>query len=101
MNRLTILDDGEFYIELNSNCNPTAAPGFLQRRCTAGPTIPGGYECLGSFQKRPDGAWAADINAPWNRETDSDCTLLVTGVARMDAIGALWSGRHRALSTHN
>ena len=97
----TILDDGRFYIELNINYDPFDAPGFLQRRCAAGPTTPGGHECLGSFQKRPDGTWSADVTASWNEETDSDCSVLASNVERLDAISALWRGRHTALSTHN
>ncbi len=96
-----LLDDGEFYIELNCNSEPSVAPGFLHRRCGYGATTPSGYECIGSFQKRVDGTWSADVNAPLDQETDSDCLVLATGVSRMDAIAALWQGRKLAVSIHH
>ena len=96
-----ILDDGVFYVELNVNSEASVAPGFLQRRCARGLTTPGGYECVGSFGKAVDGTWRADVSAPWDEDTDSDCNVLARGVARMDAIAALWAGRHVAHATHN
>lgn len=97
---LIILDDGQFYVELNCNYEEADAPGFLQRRCSYGLTTPGGYECLGSFQKAVDGSWSADVVAPMDEETGCDCDLLARNVSRMDAIAALWAGRNRAYSTH-
>lgn len=94
-----ILDDGVFYVELNANYEDSEAPGFLHRRCAYGPTTPGGYECLGSFQKQ-SGAWSADVNAPLDEDTDSDCIVVASGVSRLDAIAALWQSRSSALSTH-
>lgn len=93
---LIILDDGVFYVELNCNYPKAEAPGFLQRRCGYGLTTPGGYECLGSFQKAAHGFWSADVNAPLDEDTDSDCLMLTQNVSRMDAIAALWVGRNRA-----
>lgn len=95
-----LLDDGEFYIELNCNVDPSAAPGFLHRRCGYGATTPGGYECVGSFQERVDGTWSADVNAPLDQATDSDCLVLAAGVSRLAAIAALWQGRRSAYWTH-
>lgn len=94
-----LLDDGEFYVELNENQDPAQAAGFLHRRCSFGPTTPGGNECLGSFQMKA-GAWSADVNAPLDEDTDSDCMVVATGVSRLDAIAALWQSRSLALSTH-
>ena len=96
-----ILDDGVFYVELNVNAEAVAAPGFLQRRCARGLATPGAYECVGSFGKAVDGTWHADVSSPWDEETGSDCNVLARGVDRMDAIAALWVGRHVAHSTHN
>lgn len=95
-----ILDDGNYYVQLNVNYEASNAPGFLHRRCGYGLTTPGGYEVLGSFQRAPDGKWSADVNAPLDEETDSDCLVLVDGVSRLDAIAALWTGRTFAYSTH-
>lgn len=100
-NGTIILDDGQFYIELNVNYEASDAPGFLQRRCVYGLTTPGGYECLGSFQKALDGSWSADVNAPMDEDSGSDCDVLACKVSRMQAITALWVGRARAYSTHS
>lgn len=96
-----ILDDGKFYIQLNVNYPAPNAPGFLLRRCAFGLTTPGGYECLGSFQKESDGSWSADVNAPYDEDTDSDCEMLTRKVSRLDAIAALWAGRANAYSVHS
>ena len=95
-----ILDDGTFYIDLNVNYKSHEAPGFLSRRCALRPTTPGGYECVGSFQKSADGAWGANINAHYDSNTDSDCKVVAEGVTRMDAIAALWLARKQALLSH-
>lgn len=94
-----IIDDGSFYIELNGNYEADQAPGFLQRRCAYGTTTPGGYECVGSFQRRA-GQWSADVSAPYDPATDGDCLSLGLFANRMDAIAALWKRRHEALCTH-
>lgn len=91
-----VLDDGTIYIDLNVNYEPSSAPGFLMRRCYFGPTTPGGCECIGSFYERSDGTWEASINAPYDPTHDSDSTVVVEGVSRMDAIAALWHDRHNA-----
>lgn len=52
---IQILDDGEYYIELNVNFPAADAPGFLQRRCYVGVTTPGGYECVGKLPTRRSG----------------------------------------------
>lgn len=95
-----ILDDGSFYVELNANSEPSQAPGFLQRRCAHSQTTPGGYECVGSFQRRADGQWSADVNAAYDPATDGDCLSLGLFKNRMDAITALWQRRHEALCAH-
>lgn len=94
---MILLDDGSYYIELNVNAEPHNAPGFLQRRCAVDLHTPGGYECLGSFQCTPRGAWRANVNAPYDEEADSDTRDLGQFSERMDAILALWAARHEAL----
>lgn len=96
----TVLDDGEFFIELNVNYSPSEAPGFLQRRCGYGATTPGGFECVGSFQKDTDGSWSSDVNAPLNEDDDSDCLFVAKSVGRMDALVELWRNRHIAHCSH-
>jgi len=92
-----ILDDGRFFIDLNCNYAASDAPGFLSLRCFAGPTTPGGFECLGSFNKTTDGTtWEARVSAPYDSEIDSDSRTVITGVSRMEAISALWRERHTA-----
>jgi hypothetical protein len=91
-----LLDDGEFYIELNVNYPADRAPGFLQRRCPVTLTTPGGFECIGSFDKHTDGMWRADVNAVYDEEKGSDVVRVADGVSRMQAIVALWRNRHQA-----
>ena len=91
-----ILDDGEFFIDLNCNYEASNAPGFLERRCAYNATTPGGFECVGSFDKALDGTWNASINMAYDPETDSDSRVVVDGVTRMDAITALWGARIEA-----
>lgn len=95
-----ILDDGTFYVDLNVNYPAEAAPGFLLRRCPVGLTTPGGYECVGSFCQVGNGLWRADVNAPYDPETDSDCLGLGEFKDRKDAIVALWHGRRYAYTRH-
>lgn len=95
-----ILDDGKFYIDLNVNYESSTAPGFLSHRCALGPATPGGFECVGGFQKSTDGTWCANINAHYDSETDGDSEVVTQGVTRMDAIAALWSARNQAPLSH-
>lgn len=92
----TILDDGKFYIELNGNYEACVAPGTLWVRCSHSAATPGGYDCAGGFNQARDGTWEADVNVPWDSETESDSRLVATGVSRLDAIVALWRERHAA-----
>ena len=41
-NGALILDDGQFFVELDDNYPTCLTPGFLQRRCYVGVTTPGG-----------------------------------------------------------
>ena len=100
LHRALVLDDGEFYVELNENFAVDEAPGFLQRRCYVGVTTPGGYECVGSFAQDPRGRWQASVYAPYDPVTDSDSRSLGRHNSRMDAIVALWSARRQALCRH-
>lgn len=96
-----ILDDAIYYIELNCNYEASSAPGFLHRRCTVGVTTPGGYECIGSFDKDYRGMWNASIDTIFDPETDSDATGLGDFDQRLDAIVALWSARRSAYFRHS
>jgi hypothetical protein len=95
-----ILDDGQFYIELNTNFESACAPGFLHHRCVQSPTNPGGHECVGSFQKSTAEYWSADIQSAYNVETDSDCNVVAMKATRLDAIAALWTARKFAYLAH-
>ena len=97
---IQILDDGEYYVELNVNFPPAEAPGFLQRRCYVGVTTPGGYECVGGFAHNARGFWEASIDAPYDPATGSDSRPLGKHRSRLDAIVALWAARRRALCRH-
>ncbi|WP_434716314.1 hypothetical protein [Paraburkholderia sp. A3RO-2L] len=93
---LTLLDDGEFYIERNCNGDEATTNGFLMRRCSVSLTTPGGYECVGGYEHRASGEWHASINAPYDEETDSDSRELGDFSRNLDAIAALWKVRHDA-----
>lgn len=96
----TILDDGEYLINLNCNYDAKISPGFLLRRCSLSPTTPGGYDYVGGFEKSSDGTWRADVNSQYDPLTDGDCRIVIQGVSRMDAIVALWVNRKTALPSH-
>jgi hypothetical protein len=96
-----LLDDGLFYVDLNCNYPPAFAPGFLQRRCYLGVTTPGGYECVGSFDRSAsDGMWEDSIDVPYNPAADSDARLIGRFPKRLGAIVALWGSRHEAHCRH-
>ena len=89
-----ILDDGKYFIELNPDHSLENAPGVLLRRCAL---TPSSHECIGSFDRRLDGQWKAGVTVPYDAEMENDCHILAAGVARLDAIVALWSGRRMAV----
>lgn len=95
-----VLDDGEFYVELNCNYSAAVAPGFLQRRCPAGVTTPGGFECVGGFDRDSNGLWCASIDAAYDATNDSDSKELGSYPERLDAIATLWARRHDAYCRH-
>lgn len=97
---VVILDDGLFYVGLNCNYRSDDAPGFLERRCYFGVTTPGGYECIGSFNRGLDGSWTASIDVHYDAATDSDARVLGRFSDRLDAIAALWGARHQAHCRH-
>lgn len=96
-----ILDDSQFFINLNCNYEAANAPGFLKRRCAYSATTPGGFECVGSFDRAPDGTWNASINTVYDPEADSDACVVAEGSSRIDAIAALWRERHRVHFGHS
>ena len=95
-----VLDDGLFYIELNCNYPSDEAPGFLQHRCYQGVTTPGGYECVGSFERDAQGQWRASVDAPYHEESGGDSRHLGSFADRLDAIATLWGARHGAHCRH-
>lgn len=95
-----LLDDGEYYVQHNSNYPADRGNGFLQRRCHYSLTTPGGWECIGGYDQKPNGSWTADIAAPYDEETDSDVRVLGEFENRLDAIHALWNHRHEAVTRH-
>lgn len=95
-----VLDDGEYYIEHNSNYPLDRGNGFLLRRCVYGETTPGGYECVGGYAQTLDGLWTADINHCPIEETDSDCTCLGTFKKKRFAVMELWNRRKEAFARY-
>ncbi|NLP65530.1 hypothetical protein [Paraburkholderia sacchari] len=99
--QLILIDDGVFYIERNVNGDAAVTNGFLLRRCKVGVTTPGGYECIGGYERAPSGMWRASINVPYDAITDSDSYELGdTFGTNRDAIAALWKSRHEAHCQH-
>ena len=96
---LVVLDDGEYFIELNPNMQPAEAPGFLQQRWYVGVTTPGGYECIGSFERHAGDEWEASIDTSID-DNGSDSRRLGRFAQRLDAIVTLWTARHDALCRH-
>jgi hypothetical protein len=93
---LVIVDDGQFYIQLNAYFEAYRAPGFLQRRCYVSKTTPSGYECIGSFERNANGAWEASIAVPYDEVTCSSSRCVGRFTERMGAIVALWGSRREA-----
>jgi hypothetical protein len=96
-----LLDDGQFLVVLDVNQSADMANGYLKRRCFVGPSTPEGTACVGNFVQEPSGRWCATINAPYDLRSDSDCTVVATGAARLDAIIDLWHARHDAYFDHH
>lgn len=91
-----LLDDGEFYVEHNAGYPLERGNGFLLRRCKVTLTTPGGYECVGGYNQKPDGQWCADVHVLFDEASDSDCCRVGVYGDRLDAIAALWLARHTA-----
>ena len=97
--RMLILDDGEYYVELVT-ANVVNAPGLLKRRCYYSPTSPDGYEVLGMFRRRHEGGWEASIDAHADPTTGIRSKELGSFSERLSAVLALWNCRHLARSRH-
>ncbi|MFZ7311751.1 MULTISPECIES: hypothetical protein [Comamonas] len=100
-----VLDDGTYFVALNTNYELQKAPGFLYKRCARTEDTPQGWECVGGFDTawKPvnDGKnWRADVDAIYDEETDSDVTIVANNTTRMEAIALLWQHRHTAFSRH-
>lgn len=95
-----LLDDGEYFVEHNVNYPPERGNGFLMRRCATSMTAPEGSECVGGYSLDTGGKWHADIHAPLDEDTDSDCRALGMFDNRLDAIGTLWQRRREAHCRH-
>ncbi len=104
---LVVLDDGEYYIELNASLAPEAvAPGFLKRRCYVSPTSPDGYECIGRFAQNRQNHWMSEIDVSPGPDTEDisngDGTRTLGVYAqRVIAIVDLWMHRRKAHSRHD
>lgn len=103
--RLVVLDDGEFYVEIDATlASEAVAPGFLKRRCYVSPTSPDGYECVGRFALNRQYHWMAEIDVTadlQNRFTNGDGTRTLGVYAqRVTAIVDLWMNRRQAYCRH-
>lgn len=91
-----ILDDGEYYVVLAAHQVADGAVGFLERRCAVSDETPNGLECLGAFTRANGSGWAARISTAFDPCTGDECRVVAAGVARLDAIAALWHYRRNA-----
>jgi hypothetical protein len=93
---LILQDDGLYYIERNCNGDPDTTNGFLQHRCPVTATTPGGYECVGSYERNLSGTWRASIDVPYVEDSDIETQEFGPFGTRIEAIAALWIARHSA-----
>lgn len=91
-----LLDDGEYFIKHNVNYPLDSGNGFLMKRRPVCRAFPGGEDAIGGYDCKIDGLWYADVNAPWDETTESDCRMLGKFADRLDAIATLWLARHEA-----
>ena len=99
--RMIVLDDGQYYIELvTTKAAAVNAPGLLKRRCYVSPTSPDGYEVLGVFHRLDDGEWDASIDASVDPVTGIRSRELGPFSERLSAAVALWNCRRQAHSRH-
>lgn len=91
--QVIIQDDGEFYLELNTNHPIAQAPGFMMRRC---PKTKTDIAVLGGFQLGEKG-WNCDIKIPPDDRHGPDLQVLATGATRISAMVTLWQYRKRAI----
>lgn len=96
-----ILDDGDFQIQLNdTEMRAFEAPGHLHRRCRISADAPQGYESIGEFAVMPTRQWSASVDAACGPAALEGTRQLGCFAARIDAILALWVGRHSARCRH-
>ncbi len=99
--RLVVLDDGEYYVELAGSGEPDRqAHGFLKRRCYSSVTSPEGYECIGGFERDAHGHWLAIIDAANDPYTGNVTRPLGRYPDRPAAVVALWNARRQAHCRH-
>ena len=91
-----ILDDGAYFVVLAAHQAADTAVGFLERRCAVSVDAPNGRECLGAFTRDACGGWTARISSEFDAATGCEHQVVATGVARLDAVAALWQSRRRA-----
>ena len=97
-----ILDDGEFYVVLDTTTHsPDVAGGFLERRCPVSASTPRGFECIGGFMKQIDGQWKATIAKGTDLSGEGEAALVAKNVGRADAIVALWKAKYEAFVGHH
>lgn len=93
--QIIIVDDGRFFIDLNTTYEARKAPGFLNLRCFQG-SASRAFHCIGSFDIAPDGMWRANVAIPYDHDLDANTRTVIAGVGRLEAITALWRIRHDA-----
>ena len=89
-NKCIILDDGQYFIELEGPSSDRTAPGLLIKRCAHSISTPSGFECIGEFSNNSGVQWEAKLF------TDKSNLIYVFPdllLGRHDAICNLWKLR--------
>lgn len=91
-----LIDDGTYYIALDSKFPEATAPGFLKKRCASTAQAPAGCECIGTFSLGTNDNWESEISTGFDPVSGQDARNLGAAVSRISAIANLWQARHQA-----
>lgn len=84
---LTLIDDGNFFIEHNGNFDFASGNGVLRRREPGMPGKTGVLAQCGSYKQNPDGSWESQLATPEGPRK------LGRFADRFEAIAMLWVSR--------
>ena len=94
--RNVVLDDGEFLLALHDGDRVELSAAFLERRCRVTPETPRGLECVGACTRVSGDSWDVRIAVQESARCPKGSRVIITGVARLDALVSLWRARRDA-----